>query len=193
MQKCGYCGRANEDDAAHCAGCGTDLRPCEPEECPISPKTPTRVFVVVLALLWTSAIALFVIHGYYGFYEPAWLGREFIASERSKSAVVWGAFGLCLASSAAVGVFLARAVRWRQVGLPLGLLLLAGSCLLCAIFMPVALEANKRFALIEFRGADGWGIFYLWALSILWSCLAFAVFTVILVWASRRACSHESN
>jgi hypothetical protein len=189
MQECQYCGARNEDGAAQCSGCSSDLRPQERRQflpAPGFPRIPTWLFLTVLAILWAAAITLFALYGYYGGTNEPWLSREFVQNEQNKGCLIWGSFGLAVATSTAAGALLIRLVRMRRLGFVVGLLLLTVSTVLCPFIMEAAVEAVTPFTLIEWSGGDGWSNFALWIFSALWACLAWLVFSVILAVASRR-------
>ena len=61
MKSCSYCGRENEDTAAQCRECGTDLRPTVPVAArPLSPRT-LRVLARLGPLILTAACVLITV------------------------------------------------------------------------------------------------------------------------------------
>jgi len=139
---------------------------------------------IMLSLLWLGILGAFIFYGYFicgdaDIQSQACLGPRFSLECRTENAVLWGGFGVGLATCTTIGFLIVGLVRTKHLGKALAMLLLLVSALCSTILTPVSINVASVSVSVEIlHGESGMLVLFQTGLMLFWAALTFVVFTI---------------
>jgi hypothetical protein len=148
--------------------------------------------VIMLPLLWIGILGGFLYYGYFicgdaDIRSQAYLGPQFALECRTENAVLWGGFGIGLATCIVAGLLIVSLVRRRHLKWGWAVLFLAASAIGSSVLTAVGIETARNCVPFEIlHGESGMNIYFMTSFTELVVALGFVVFSVWVVCARMK-------